>query len=468
MPAPHGHGDENQDDGDQDGRGRSHSVAAYAIAASQTGKPVDTTILADFNRLVSPTPAITLCTRENQRTSFSKVRFRPREHVRALAPEREIGILISRGRAGDPRGSARFRQDQLLRERFAATHAHVSKDLLRNRRDKQARQLALIDEALSTGRSVVVDNVNATRADRAALIAAGRRHGASVRCYVLDDGRRANACVVIGRAPAASGSRTSPFARQPSASNARRPTRASTTCGRCARRRAASRSPRKRPATPSFCSRRPRRVASGVRCCSMSAPARSSRCGSGPNRRRAARRGVQLSQLALLPREARLCAGLRPPAGGTLRRLRHHARRRAPRPGRAGDDRAAPPLRRRAIKLGEPRYLEPLLRDARALRLLGGDRCRIVLLGSIASERYVEPLLEVFGERLLFPPAFVGRGDMSRGGLLLRCVDQQRELEYAPVAGAVRHGPRPPRLGARRARGTPSRTRQPADRRLAR
>jgi adenylate kinase family enzyme len=63
-------------------------------------------------------------------------------------------------------------------ERFAATHVHVSKDLLRNRRDKQARQLALIDDALAGGRSVVVDNVNATVADRAVL---SRRAGGTAR-----------------------------------------------------------------------------------------------------------------------------------------------------------------------------------------------------------------------------------------------------------------------------------------------
>ena len=79
--------------------------------------------------------------------------------------------------------------------------------------------------------------------------------------------------------------------------------------------------------------------------------------------------------------------------------------------------------------------------------MLAGERCRIVLLGSVASSRYVEPLLDVLGDRLFFPPAFVGRGDMSRGGLLLRCVEERRELEYAPLAGATRHGPRPPRLG---------------------
>ena len=73
-----------------------------------------------------------------------------------------------------------------------------------------------------------------------------------------------------------------------------------------------------------------------------------------------------------------------------------------------------------------------------------------MLLGSIASAKYVDVLLEVFGDRLLFPKAFVGRGDMSRGGLLLRAVDANAELEYASVKGAVRHGVRPPKLTPRR------------------
>jgi hypothetical protein len=73
-----------------------------------------------------------------------------------------------------------------------------------------------------------------------------------------------------------------------------------------------------------------------------------------------------------------------------------------------------------------------------------------VLLGSVASDKYVDLLLDVFGPRLLFPATFVGRGDMSRGGLLLRCVDAGKELDYVPVAGAVRHGPRPPKLQPRR------------------
>jgi hypothetical protein len=52
----------------------------------------------------------------------------------------------------------------------------------------------------------------------------------------------------------------------------------------------------------------------------------------------------------------------------------------------------------------------------------------------------------VFGRRLVFPSTFVGRGDMSRGGLLLRHARDGRELEYEPVVGAVRHGKRPPKL----------------------
>jgi hypothetical protein len=70
----------------------------------------------------------------------------------------------------------------------------------------------------------------------------------------------------------------------------------------------------------------------------------------------------------------------------------------------------------------------------------------VVLLGSIATGKYTSALLEVFGRRLLFPAAFVGRGDMSRGGLLLRAARSGEELSYIPVAGATLHGPRPPKL----------------------
>ena len=91
-------------------------------------------------------------------------------------------------------------------------------------------------------------------------------------------------------------------------------------------------------------------------------------------------------------------------------------------------------------------FLEPFLRDAKRIATETTPTEPIVLLGSIASKKYVEPLLGVFGERLVFPKEFVGRGDMSRGGLLLRHVEAGVELEYAPVATAVRHGKRPPKL----------------------
>ena len=99
-----------------------------------------------------------------------------------------------------------------------------------------------------------------------------------------------------------------------------------------------------------------------------------------------------------------------------------------------------------AIDAAEPRYRRRLLRDASRLARLAGPRADVVLLGSIATGKYVQPLLEVFGPRLLFPPEFVGRGDMSRGGLLLRQAREGRELSYRPVGGSARRGPRPPRL----------------------
>ncbi|HEY7369356.1 MAG TPA: hypothetical protein VIA29_05665 [Thermoanaerobaculia bacterium] len=98
----------------------------------------------------------------------------------------------------------------------------------------------------------------------------------------------------------------------------------------------------------------------------------------------------------------------------------------------------------------DPRYVRPLLRDVR--RILAAERrdLEFVLLGSVASGKYIEPLLETVGPRLVFPPDFVGRGDMSRGGLMLRRARENIELPYAPVAGSTLHGPRPPKLPRRR------------------
>lgn len=93
----------------------------------------------------------------------------------------------------------------------------------------------------------------------------------------------------------------------------------------------------------------------------------------------------------------------------------------------------------------EPRYSRPLLRDLRALAP-HWEQADVVLLGSVASPKYADLLGPVLGEHLLFPSDFVGRGDMSRGGLMLRCVQEGRELACVPLVGAERHGRRPARL----------------------
>jgi hypothetical protein len=98
---------------------------------------------------------------------------------------------------------------------------------------------------------------------------------------------------------------------------------------------------------------------------------------------------------------------------------------------------------------GDERYRAPLRETARRLDAELGTAETVVLLGSIATGKYADVLMEIFGDRLLFPIDFVGRGDMSRGGLLLRAARENTELAYVPVRGAVRRGKRPPKLGAR-------------------
>jgi len=98
------------------------------------------------------------------------------------------------------------------------------------------------------------------------------------------------------------------------------------------------------------------------------------------------------------------------------------------------------------VEPDEPRFRDPLARDCIALRpALSGDDV-VVLLGSIATGKYVDILEQHLESRLRFPVEFVGRGDMSRGGLMLRRVLLGEPLSYVPVAGATRRGHRPPRL----------------------
>jgi hypothetical protein len=99
-----------------------------------------------------------------------------------------------------------------------------------------------------------------------------------------------------------------------------------------------------------------------------------------------------------------------------------------------------------AIDADESRYTAPLREAALALRARLPPDGEVVLLGSIATPKYVDVLLPAFAKSLLFPGDFVGRGDMSRGGLLLRAARAGTELDYLAVDGATRRGARPAKL----------------------
>jgi hypothetical protein len=99
------------------------------------------------------------------------------------------------------------------------------------------------------------------------------------------------------------------------------------------------------------------------------------------------------------------------------------------------------------IDIAEPRYRQPLEKSVATLRKKLPADSLVVLLGSIATSKYVDILHEGFGERLVFPKEFIGRGDMSRGGLLLRAVEANVELEYLSITSVEkRTGTRPPKL----------------------
>jgi hypothetical protein len=89
-------------------------------------------------------------------------------------------------------------------------------------------------------------------------------------------------------------------------------------------------------------------------------------------------------------------------------------------------------LRRTPVDLASRAYTRPLALDAAALAARLGA-ARAVLLGSVATGKYVDLLRPVFGDRLVFPRCFAGLGDMSRGSLLLRAAASGVELDYATL-----------------------------------
>lgn len=99
------------------------------------------------------------------------------------------------------------------------------------------------------------------------------------------------------------------------------------------------------------------------------------------------------------------------------------------------------------VAADDDRYRVPLERDLQTLSARVPADGRVVLLGSIASDKYVRLLIQALGDRLHYPPTFIGRGDMSRGGLLLRSARSSTELDYDVLAhGTIRRGQRPPKL----------------------
>jgi hypothetical protein len=85
------------------------------------------------------------------------------------------------------------------------------------------------------------------------------------------------------------------------------------------------------------------------------------------------------------------------------------------------------------VDADDARYRAALERDAQALADRLEPDARLILLGSIATGKYVDVLRPIFGDQLYYPADFVSRGDMSRGGLMLRCVRESVPLRYVKV-----------------------------------
>ncbi|HVR43549.1 MAG TPA: hypothetical protein VMS56_08895 [Thermoanaerobaculia bacterium] len=97
-------------------------------------------------------------------------------------------------------------------------------------------------------------------------------------------------------------------------------------------------------------------------------------------------------------------------------------------------------LRRVPVDPRRRAYRGPLERDLRLLAERLGPDGRAVLLGSVATGKYLDVLLPILGARLFFPGEFAGLGDMSRGSRMLRAALSGVELDYAAL-DAPRHHP---------------------------
>ena len=82
------------------------------------------------------------------------------------------------------------------------------------------------------------------------------------------------------------------------------------------------------------------------------------------------------------------------------------------------------------IDLADARYRDPLLADLYALAATAGPAAQFVLLGSIATPKYLQLLSSRLAGRLLYPAIFAGMGDMQRGSRMLKAVESGEELAY--------------------------------------
>jgi hypothetical protein len=98
-------------------------------------------------------------------------------------------------------------------------------------------------------------------------------------------------------------------------------------------------------------------------------------------------------------------------------------------------------MRRIDVDVATRNYVKPLRDHANLLARTLDDDAQVILLGSVATGKYVDVLWPILGSRLRFPTAFAGLGDMARGGLMLRAAREGKELEYRTLEGDRKRPP---------------------------
>jgi len=96
-------------------------------------------------------------------------------------------------------------------------------------------------------------------------------------------------------------------------------------------------------------------------------------------------------------------------------------------------------LARTKIDVRSRSYTMSLQKSCRELEARLAPDDTVVLLGSVASGKYVDVLEPVFGGRLRFPRIFAGMGDMKRGSVMLKAAASGVALEYVDLSHR-RHG----------------------------